>query len=148
MKKIKTGFIRTSVLILSMLSSGLAAAEIAVVVNPVNRISALNASQVRDIFLGINKRFPDGELAAPIEQGSKTTEYSSFSHKVLGYHTSQLKAYWASKIFTGKGAPPPQVENNEAVKNFLHNNPNGIGYISKDAIDPRVKVILLLNGHS
>lgn len=52
-----------------------------------------------------------------------------------------MKAYWSKMIFTGRGQPPPIVDDDEAVKARLARQPNAIGYIDDAALDARVKAV-------
>ncbi|MDH4276244.1 MAG: phosphate ABC transporter substrate-binding protein, partial [Gammaproteobacteria bacterium] len=56
---------------------------------------------------------------------------------------SQLKSYWATLIFSGKGTPPKAVGDAGDVKAIVAKNPSAIGYIDKRFADNNVKIIPL-----
>lgn len=119
----------------------LALADVVVIVSAKSPVATLNKDQVSDIFLGRMPNFPDGALATPIEQTDSSTQRQEFHTKVTGKNTTQLKAYWSKQIFTGKGAPPKEVQTAADVVKLIHSNPNMIGYVDKTAIDGSVKTV-------
>ena len=133
-----------SIICLWMLTS-YCRAGIAVIIHPDNPLNALSAAEIRDIYLGISKRFPSGDIAVPVDQPADNELYQQFSLHLLGYPVAQLKAYWAAKIFTGKGTPPRRLDNDEQVKAFVSSTPDSIGYIDSEQLDQSVKVIMKFN---
>lgn len=129
-----------SILLIS-LCSGMANAEISVIVSTNNPNSSIEQAIVAKIFLGKTKSFPDGSQAVPVDQSDGSPTRKSFNSAVLGKSASQLKSYWSRLIFTGKGTPPQQSGNDIEVKNLVSNNPNIIGYIDSSAVDDSVKVV-------
>lgn len=124
------------------LGGGAVAAEVVAVVSVKNPVSTLSKNQVADIFLGKTARFPDGEVALPIDQADGSMERDEFYAKFTGKSAAQVKAHWAKIIFTGRGHPPEDVPNNLDVKSFLNKNPHAIGYIDKSVVDPSLKVLV------
>ncbi len=133
MKKMITSFVL-------LLLSNAAYADIAVVVNPANA-NPIDGATASRIFLGKMKSYPDGTPVEPVSQaaGSATTE--EFNSKVLKKSASQLKAYWAKLVFTGKGTPPKELSNDADVLAQVAANPNMIGYVDAAAVDGSVKVV-------
>lgn len=115
-------------------------AEIVVIVNSKNAISALNPDQVEKLFLGKTSSFPDGSSAIPIDL-PKGPERDQFYQKTTGKSTSQLKAYWSKLIFTGAGQPPKEAESAQEVVNLVGKNPNLVGYVDKAAVNSSVKAV-------
>ena len=118
-----------------------AQADVVVIVNPGNAAS-LSADDVQRLFLGKLKSFPGGGEANPINQKEGQPSREQFNQTILSKSESQLKAYWSQLVFTGKGTPPKELDNDEAVKAFVANTPAGIGYIDASKVDGSVKVIL------
>lgn len=132
--------------------SGLAAAFIAlavtaeplvVVVHPTNPIGPLSQEDVKNIFLGKVKSFPNGALALPVDQ-PKGELQSSFMGQVLNKNEGEMRAYWASQIFTGKGKPPQVAKSNDEVGTVIKDNKNAISYMKKSDASG-VKVIFEKN---
>jgi len=85
------------------LASAVAMADVVAVVSAENSVTALNKSQLADIFLGKTNRFPDGTQAAPIDQAEGSAARNEFYDKIVGKTAAQIKAYWSKIIFTGRG---------------------------------------------
>lgn len=126
------------------LSVNAADPDLALVVSSSSRVETMSVAEAADIFLGRSTRFPDGSLARPVDQAAGTAERAAFYSRLAGKNPAQMKAHWSALIFTGRGQPPTWVNDSNAVKNFLANNPNGIGYIDRQTIDEPVVVIHVL----
>lgn len=120
-----------------------ALAEVVPVVWAKSDVDGLNNNQVMDIFLGKTSRFPNGQLAVPIDQAEGSAIRDAFYMQFASKSAAQLKAYWSKIIFTGKGQPPKEVSPSEKVKRVLVDNPHLIGYIDSSEVDANVKVVLL-----
>ncbi len=120
--------------------SGMALAEIAVIVHPSNK-DAIDAKEIERIFLGKSRSFPGGEQALPINQAEGTAVRDAFDSGLLGKSASQMKAYWSKLVFTGKGTPPQEVPGDGEVKALVGTNPSTIGYIDAGAVDASVKIV-------
>jgi ABC-type phosphate transport system substrate-binding protein len=126
---------------LSLGSAG-TAAEVVAVVAATNPVTALSKSQIADMFLGKLTRFPDGRQVVPIDQVENSAVREAFYLEFAGKSPAQIKVFWSKIIFTGRGQPPPEVENDLEVKKFIAKNPDAIGYIERERVDDRVKVVL------
>lgn len=125
------------------LSLGLACtaiAEVVVIVHPSNP-AALDSKSVKRIYLGKSNSFPSGNEAIPINQSADSQTRQSFDSDVLGRSTSQISAYWSKLVFTGKGIPPKEVADDNAVISLVANNKDAIGYIDSASVNDSVKVI-------
>ncbi len=117
--------------------------EVVVVVSASNPVSSLSKSQVAKIFLGKSYRFPDGSRAVPLNQGEGTFERDDFYQLVSNQSPAQVKAHWSKLIFTGRGRPPREATNSDAVKQLLAGNGVNIGYIDHTAVDDSVKIVTI-----
>ena len=129
------------VAVLLSLWSGLAAAEVVIVVSSKSPVATLTKNQVIDIFLGRSSRFPNGEQATPIDQPEASSMREAFYGEFVGKSAAQLKAHWSKIIFTGRGQPPRIVPTSADVKKLLAANPSAIGYIEVSQVDPSVRVV-------
>lgn len=134
---------RTGVIIGLVLSlvSVTATADVVAVVSAKSPITALSKSQVTDIFLGRESRFPDGTQAVPIDQTEGSAIRDEFYLKAATMSAAKIKAYWSKIIFTGRGQPPPTVANNIEIKKLIGQNPAVIGYIDRKLVDDTIKVV-------
>lgn len=117
--------------------------DIVVVVPADSAINSLSTSQVAKIFLGKSRRFPDGSKALPLNQSEGNLERDAFYQLVSGKSPAQVKAHWSKLIFTGRGQPPKEAPDNQAVKQLLTNNGVNISYIDRAIVDDSVKIVTL-----
>lgn len=117
-------------------------AEVVVVVHPSND-AALNEKAVKRIFLGKEKKFSNGKEVLPINQVPSSSARGSFDTDTLGRSSTQIAAYWSKLVFTGKGIPPKELDNDAAVLAIVADNPNAIGYVDSASVSDVVKVVSL-----
>ncbi|MEP1446233.1 MAG: phosphate ABC transporter substrate-binding protein [Paraglaciecola sp.] len=117
-------------------------AEVVVIVHPSND-SALTQKDVQRIFLGKEKKFSNGNSILPINQQPSSSARGSFDTDTLGRSSTQIAAYWSKLVFTGKGIPPKELDNDAAVLAFVADNQNAIGYVDNASVSDAVKVISL-----
>jgi ABC-type phosphate transport system substrate-binding protein len=116
-----------------------AQADTAVIVNAGNN-TPLDDEVIAKIFLRQVKTFPDGSVAAPVNQREGATS-DEFRAKILKKNGSQFKAYWAQQLFTGGAKPVQEVEGDDAVLKFVAETPNAIGYVDASKVKGGVKVV-------
>ena len=131
--------------VLGMLLTGVAQADLFVIVNAENKAGTMNKEQIERLFLLKSKRFESGDPAAPVNQNESSKVREQFNDKVLGRNEAQLKYYWSRKMFAGGDRPPPIVGGNAETETFVAENPGGIGYLSAAPKDGRVKVVLKIS---
>jgi ABC-type phosphate transport system substrate-binding protein len=113
------------------------AEELVVIVNLA--APAIDKQQVMDLYLGRGRGW------TPLDQVATSPIYVDFYKKAIGRDVAQVKAIWSTILFTGRGLPPKQLQDSEAVKKAVAANPNAVGYIEKSAVDASVKVVLTVN---
>jgi len=114
-----------------------AAAGIAVIGNP--GAAAMSKEQIADIYLG------KSQAATPLDQPASAPIRAEFYTKATGRDLAQVKATWSRLAFSGKGQPPKELSDAEAVKKAVAADPKAVGYIDKAAVDASVKVLLSLD---
>jgi len=119
----------------SLLSAGLAQAEVVVIAGANSPVSSLSKDQSSDIFLG------KSTSVIPLDQPESSPLREEFYSKVTGKSASQAKSHWSKLSFTGKGTPPKEGRNSEDIKKQVADNPKLIGYIEKSAVDNSVRVV-------
>ena len=117
-------------------------ADVVVVVHPSND-AALNKKAVQRIFLGKEKKFSNGKEVLPINQTPSSSARDSLDTNTLGRSSTQIAAYWSKLVFTGKGIPPKELDNDAAVLSIVADNQNAIGYVDSASVSDAVKVISL-----
>lgn len=114
-----------------------AQAEVAVIVNQ-NASASPNQAQVANIFLGKDKSLTG------IDQSGWGPVKDKFYTSVTSKNESQLKSYWSSLIFTGKGQPLASVDGDAAVVARVSTDPSVIGYVSSSAVTDGVRVLFTI----
>jgi hypothetical protein len=117
--------------------SGVHAQELVVIVSPA--APAINKEQVMELYLG------RGNGWTALDQVATSQIFAEFYKKALGRDAAQVKAIWSKILFTGRGVPPEQLRDSEAVKKAVAANPKAVGYIEKSAVDASVRVVLAVN---
>jgi len=120
------------------------AGDLVVIVSARSSIEALRTDQVAAIFLGQSARFPDGALATALDQPIGSIERNQFYVRVTGKTPALLKAHWSKLVFTGRGQPPRELQDNAAVRRAVAEDTGLIGYIDREALDPSVRQVLLV----
>ena len=69
---------------------------------------------------------------------------ASFLGTVLQQSDDDYVAYWIVRHAIGKGTPPPEVDNPQAVINFVRSTKGAIGYIDEADLVPGLNVLLIL----
>lgn len=121
------------------LNCGAAEADVIAVVSAKDPVCMLSKRQLADLFLGKMARLPNGTIAVPIDQPDGSMERREFYNRFAGRTEAQIRAYWASMVFTGRGRPPQEVQDDAEMKTLIANDPHAIGYIERDKVDDRVR---------
>lgn len=114
--------------------------EVAVIVHTNNQQS-LTETDVKNLFTGKLKSFPDGNPAIILSLPEGDPNQSLFNQKVLGRSDAQVKAFWSKLMFTGKGTPPKEVSAEEMIK-LVSENPSTIGIIDSTMVSDKVRVLI------
>lgn len=117
------------------------AAELVVVVRADSEIGPLTRSEVTSIFLGRYRELASGALAEPLDQVPQSAEYIAFYEQLINKTASELRAYWARLVFTGRVSPPRVVDNSERLTEQLLANPRAIGYLERGRVDRRLRIV-------
>lgn len=106
--------------------------------SPVKQISRLHLA---DLYLGRSTRFPDGEGATPIEQKAGSPARVEFLSAYLGRSEAQMKSHWSKLVFTGRGRPPREATNPQAMKQIVAGDPHAIGYLDARLVDSSLRAV-------
>jgi ABC-type phosphate transport system substrate-binding protein len=114
--------------------------EYRVIVHPRNSASSVARGFVTDAFLKKVTRWQNGEAIRPVDLQDSAAR-RSFSEQVLGRSVAAVRSYWQQQIFSGRGIPPPELDNDQAVVKFVLQNQGAIGYVSGHADLAGAKVL-------
>lgn len=121
--------------------SALNAKEFAVIANP-ELASNIDSTFIQRAYLGKLKSFENGESVEPVDYDSKGDIKTAFTKTFLKKSPSQIKAYWAKLVFTGKGTPPNALSSSSDIKEFVASTPGAIAYLPLADVDDSVKVVM------
>lgn len=124
---------------LAFLASAYAHAEVVVIVHPSNA-NTISDEDIKSLFLGKRKAFPNGDEAVPLNLLVDSDARNQFNVNALGKSESQLKAYWSQLLFTGKGVPPRELAITDAISEVA-SNVKAIAYVDAAQVNSSVKVI-------
>ncbi|MFZ6688563.1 hypothetical protein ACO0K0_12520 [Undibacterium sp. SXout11W] len=122
-----------------------ASAELVVITNANNGINKLSKADIVNLYMGKNRKFPNGLTALPVDLRNTDTEKAQFYSSLTGKELPEINSYRARLHFSGLGSPPVQAESMDEVLNIVGENKGAIGYIDRKKLDKRVKLIYILN---
>jgi ABC-type phosphate transport system substrate-binding protein len=117
--------------------------DVRIIVNPRNATTSLDRRFVADAFLKKVTRWPHDEPIRPVDLESASLVRRRFSDEVLKRSVGAVKSYWQQLVFSGRGVPPPELDSEEQVVQFVLRNPGAIGYVSGNTSVESVHVVSL-----
>lgn len=131
-------------LCLVWLSAVLAHAEdpaFVMVVHPSNPASSVERAFLSDAFLKKKTRWPDDEAIYPVDLRLNSATRQHFSKRIHARSVAAVRSYWQQRIFSGRGVPPPELEDDSAVVRYVLKHPGAVGYVRGDTPLKGVKVL-------
>lgn len=122
----------------------IAADNIVVIVNQNIGVNKMSRDDVIDIFLGRSRQLPSGVTALPLDLPSTSLEREQFYSQLTGKSMSEINAYWARLIFSGRASPPSLAHSQEEAMQMVADNRNAMGYVAKSKVTPSVRIIFEL----
>ena len=80
----------------------------------------------------------------PLDQSINSESREVFYKSLTGKSISQVNAYWAKLIFTGRASPPRVMPDVETTLKIVRQNKDAIAYLFRKDIDDTVKVVTAL----
>ena len=127
-------------LILFVLISQLASADIVLIAHKKMPINQLSKDDIQNIYLG-NRQIINNLRIIPLDQEHDSPTRLTFYALVFNMPHNQIISHWSRLIFTGKGQAPIALAGNNSILDFVRHNPNVIGYIDEKYLTPDVKVL-------
>jgi ABC-type phosphate transport system substrate-binding protein len=110
--------------------AGSASTTFRVITNPKSSISTVDRAFLADAFLKKTTRWRDGELIRPVDLASDSPTRRKFTEDVLNRSVAAVRSYWQQLIFSGRDVPPPELDSEAAVVQYVQSHPGALGYIS------------------
>lgn len=129
-------------LILSLaLLSGRVCADTVIIGNNAMPDGVVDAGVAKKLWLGKMKKLPGVGKVKIVDQAKNSSIRDNFYVSVTSKNRSQIKAYWAKIVFTGKALPPKSLDTDSDVINLVKSSKNVIGYVDSASVDDSVKVL-------
>lgn len=135
---------KTFLLIIALMSSGMVQADILVIVNAKNSVAALERKQIVDLFMGRISAYPDQQRAQTLDLKTGTPLRADFYKRLTGKNEAQVDAYWATLIFAGRMSPPKQLPNEKKLIAEVASNVEAIAYVTRQVLPKDVKIVMEL----
>lgn len=129
--------------VLAMPGGSLAAQgkPVAVVVSPKNSQSNLSLGELRKIFSGEKRSWPDGPKIKLFSRSPGSVERTALL-KLLGKSESEYKQFWTAKVYQGDAeAAPIVLPSNGMQKEALTASPGAIALVDATEVRPGMKVL-------
>lgn len=112
-----------------------------IIVNQKNPMTAIDRTYLSEIFLKKVRYWPQRNAIKPADLTTESSVRRQFTEDVLNRSVGSIKNYWQQRIFSGRDVPPPELETDRQVIDFVSKNVGGIGYVSNSANIRKVKVV-------
>jgi len=112
-----------------------------IIAHPSLKENAVARQFLADAFLKNVTRWPGGTPIRPVDQRPDTQVRKDFSDAVLKRSVQAVKAHWQQRIFSGRGVPPPALDSDQAVVDYVAKHEGAVGYVGGTAALDKTKVI-------
>lgn len=119
------------------------AQQVAVIAHPSVKSDSLDKDSLYEIYKGEVRSWEDGTKIKVWDLGEKGKVRDLF-YDFLGKRPSRMKSIWMRQLLTGEGEPPDEVDSEDDMIEKISATPGSIGYINKDKVDSRVKLLLVI----
>lgn len=122
-----------------------AGADIAVIINPQNKLAELSNQDLKKIFLGRMLLFPNSSREIhPVDLPVENPVFQHFYRQVVELEGVDLKRYRAYYLFSGRGRLPAVADSPMAVIETVRQDEGAIGYIDERDVTPDTRVLMML----
>jgi hypothetical protein len=104
--------------------------EFVVIANPGRSEVSLSHDEVSRIFLRKEPSWPRGGDARPVDQNADLPIRDHFSRVMHERRVQSVLLYWQQQVFSGRGFPPPVMQSDAEVIDYVARTPGAIGYVS------------------
>lgn len=95
---------------------------------PSSDISALSTAQLRSIFLGKTRTWPDGTAIEVVLLEDSSPIHKKFCREALRVFSHQFRSNWNRKIYSGTGQAPTRVNTLSEMQSYIDQTTGAIGY--------------------
>jgi len=116
--------------------------NLAIIVNTSNPVDNLSMSELRHVFLGERRHWPNGRRITLVMMEPGEPERKALIREVCQMNESDFSRHFLHGLFTGEVfVSPKTLASPVGVRKFIFNVPGAIGYVRATDVDSSVKVI-------
>ena len=130
----------------TMLHNVTAYADLAIISHPDYKAGPLDATSIKNLFLGKRTSFPNGVKATPINHAVGSADRGVFFSSVLRMAESNHNRHWSRMRSTGRGNSPAEVASYKEILRDVAKTQGSISYIDATLVNDSVKVITVIKG--
>lgn len=130
--------------LLLLLSATVAQAEIAVIAHKSNTQHGVSVQDIADMYVGKLRHFSNGKSVKLVEHRKGSEIRKKFNSAVLNMSEREISRYWSKRRFTGKIKSPKSLGSDRAIREWVADTPEGLGYIDGKSLDGSVKLLLII----
>jgi ABC-type phosphate transport system substrate-binding protein len=104
-----------------------------VIVNVQNPLGSISRDFLSDVFLKRTTRWDGGDTIQPVDLRPDAAARRKFSEQVLKRSVAAVRSYWQQRIFSGRAVPPPELDSDQTVVDYVTRHQHAIGYVSGTA---------------
>jgi ABC-type phosphate transport system substrate-binding protein len=134
MRSLRRLAIRMVLFISCLVNAPWALAGLVVVASSQSPLSQLTRDQVVNIYMGGNRKLPDGSSAHAFEPELDSAVRRAFYHRLLDKSVEEINAYWARLVFSGRTQPPVFTKNVAELLERVSKDPHAIGYLDQSQL--------------
>jgi hypothetical protein len=120
-----------------------ASAQVAVIGNKSIGSAVFDMTKVKNLYILVSNEVNGGKVKLFDIQGESPVKEKFFTS--IGKSTAEVKKVWLKARLTNNGVPPEIVGSEEEMLAKVESTPGGIGYISADKVNSKVKTLLIIN---
>lgn len=126
---------------LLMLTLPVAADEIVIVAGVGVATASMTRDQVADLYLGKSQNKLN---LTPYDQAEVELR-ENFYRQVTGLSAASVRAYWAKRVFSGRGRPPA-IRNAAELTQLIENDPTAVSYFRIQQQPETAKILFSTSG--
>ncbi len=146
MKKLLVAFaVLLAAISWSMASTAQQNSGYVVIVHSTNSVASISKGQASQYLLKKKSSWPDGAAVLPVDQTGDSPVREALSRDLHGRSVASIKVFWQRQIFSGRNTPPPEVDDDSSMVDYVKSRPGAIGYVSASTTLSGVKRIAITN---
>ena len=114
---------------------------IAVIVNPAAPQMRFGEVELRAIFDGGLRSWPDGKAITVLNMPLNTPVRTEFDRVVLKMSPEQAARHWLDKLIRGESTPPKQIPSADVLVRLVASHVGVISYVPEEAVRKDVRVV-------